>query len=171
MSVIAVRIYPNFYEMAADSITVRGWTKTVNNGNGTKLFEENEVVIGSSGLARDSGLLRLFLKTRRPAAAEEGSIIEFFSEFADWMKKRTDVYGTENDFIVGFMGKVFHFREFFVEEIVSFEAIGAGMDYALGALQNGASASGAVEAAIELSCFCAPPVQKIEKILGGGAVR
>jgi len=153
--------------MAADSITVRGWTKTVNNGRNTKLFEENGVVVGSSGLARDSGLLRLFLRTRRPAAADEASIVDFFSEFADWMKKRTEVYGTDNDFIIGFEGRVFHFRDFFVDEIVSYEAIGAGMDYALGALQNGASASEAVEAAIALSCFCAPPVQKIEKIWGG----
>lgn len=170
MSVIAVRVYPAFYEIAADSITVRGWTKTVNNGNNTKLFEENGVVVGSSGLARDCGLLRLFLKTRRPATADEASIVDFFSEFSDWMKKRTEVFGTDNDFLIGFEGKVYHFRDFFVEEIVSFEAIGAGMDFALGALQNGASASGAVEVAIALSCFCAPPVIKIEKLRAGDLI-
>jgi len=163
MSVIAVKIYERFYEIASDSIIVRGYTKTGDNVKSTKLFEENEVVVGSSGTARDIGLFRLFLKTHKPSSATEEGILDLFSEFSDWKKKKTDSYGTENVFIIGYKDKVFKFNDFYIDEVVSYEAIGAGMDYALGVLHYGGNVEDAVNAAIKLSIYCDSPAIIIRK--------
>ena len=46
-----------------------------------------------------------------------------------------------------------------IGRVADFEAIGAGMDFALAALYLGHSVTEAVETAIELSVYCENPVQ------------
>ena len=121
------------------------------------------MVIGSVGYAEESSLLHIFAKTHQPAAATEEGLLEFWGEFAEWKKKRIDRGNIENSYFVGIKGKVFAIHEWLIENIVSYEAIGAGMDFALAALHLGHNAKAAVATAIELSVFCEAPIQVIKK--------
>ena len=163
MSVVACKIMKDGYEIAADSISVRGFTQTKNNTNRSKLVEVNNMVIGSVGLAEESSLLQIFAKTHLPASATEEGILEFWGEFSDWKKKRTDKNSIENSYFIGFDGVVFYVNHWLIASVTSYQAIGAGMDFALAALHLGHSAEEAIETAIELSVFCEAPVQVIKK--------
>ncbi|MEM7348556.1 MAG: hypothetical protein AAF485_30380 [Chloroflexota bacterium] len=167
MSVVACKITENGYEIAADSITVRGYTQT--KGQTTrhsKLFEINDMVVGSTGYAEEVSLFRLFVSTRKPSNPDEYSMLELLSDFSDWKSKKANDGDISNSYIIGFAGKVFAINHWLIEEVVKYEAIGAGEDFALAALHLGFSANEAVETAIELSVFCEGPVQLITKTNG-----
>ncbi len=164
MSVVVCRILEKGYEIAADSILVRGWTQSKGKDRKfSKLFEVNDLVVGSVGAAEEVGLFRVFSSTRKPSSASESAFVEFISEFSEWKNKRTDSREIENSYLVGFENKVFVIEGWFVEEVIKFESIGAGMDFALAALHLDHSAKAAVEVAIELSIYCEGPVQVIKK--------
>lgn len=164
MSVVACRITESGYEIAADSITVRGMLQT--KGQTTelvKLFEANEMVIGSVGFAEEVSLMRLFAETHRPSRADEYSMLEFLSEFSEWKKKKTDSAALKNSYLIGFQGSVFYAEQWHVSKVKNYMAIGAGMSFALAALHLGHSAEEAVETAIELSTVCEKPIIVIKK--------
>ncbi|MCL4295665.1 MAG: hypothetical protein KJ077_08055 [Anaerolineae bacterium] len=164
MSVVACRIREDGYEIAADSITVRGYTQTKGeNTSLSKLFETKDMVVGTVGTAEEGSLFRLFCATRKPAAASEYAMLEFFSEFSEWKEKKTSNSSIENSYIIGFGDKCFAVEQWLVEEILTFQAIGAGMDFALAALHLGHSVRVAVETAIELSVYCESPVIAVSK--------
>ena len=164
MSVVACKIKEDGYEIAADSITIRGITQTKGQTDHVKLYETNEMVIGGVGSAEENSLMRLFAETHRPSAADEYSILEFISEFSEWKKRKTDNNATiRNSFMLGYQGIVFTIEQWHVHKVNSYMAIGAGMSYALAALYLGHSAEKAVETAIELSTVCEAPILVIEK--------
>lgn len=166
MSVVACRVTKNGYEIAADSITVRGYTQTKGQtSDHVKLYETNEMVIGTVGTAEENSLFRLFAETHRPSNANEYSILEFISEFSEWKKRKTENGAIKNDYLIGYQGNVFVVEQWLVEKVKSYMAIGAGMSFALAALFLGHSAKEAVETAIELSIYCEAPVLVIEKTL------
>jgi hypothetical protein len=86
-------------------------------------------------------------------------MLEFLSEFSDWKNKKIGKSSIDNSYLIGYEGKVFSIEGWLVQEIVNYEAIGRGMDFALAAFYLGHSAEKAVETAIELSVFCEGPVQ------------
>lgn len=164
MSVVACKMKESGYEIAADSITVHGFTQT--KGQTTdhvKLYETNEMVIGGVGSAEENSLLRLFAETHRPSNPDEYSILEFISEFSEWKKKKTDNAAIKNSYIIGYQGNVFAVEQWLVDKVKNYMAIGAGMSFALAALYLGHSAKKAVETAIELSIYCEAPILVIEK--------
>ena len=164
MSVVACRITESGYEIAADSITVRGITQTKSQTDHVKLYETNEIVIGGVGSAEENSLMRLYAETHRPSAADEYSLLEFISEFVEWKKRKTDNNNTfRNAFIIGYQGSVFTVEHWHVHKVNSYMAIGAGMSYALAALYLGHTAEKAVETAIELSTQCEAPIITIKK--------
>ena len=164
MSVVACKIKEDGYEIAADSITVRGITQTKGQTDHVKLYETNEMVIGGVGSAEENSLMRLFAETHRPSAADEYSILEFISEFSEWKKRKTDNNAAiRNAFMLGYQGVVFTIEQWHVHKVNSYMAIGAGMSYALAALYLGHSAEKAVETAIELSTVCEAPILVIKK--------
>lgn len=163
MSIVTCRILEDGYEIAADSISVRGSTQTKNNTNRSKLVEVNNMVIGSVGLAEESSLLQIFAKTHQPAAETEEALLEFWGEFSAWKKKRTDRSRIENAYFIGMGEVVFYIHQWLIASVKSYEAIGAGKDFALAALHLGHDAESAVETSIELSIYCEAPVQVIKK--------
>lgn len=164
MSVIACRVSQNSFEIAADSITVRGYTQTKGQtSTHSKLYEANDMVVGSVGYAEENSLFRLFVETHRPAQANEYSLLEFMAEFSDWKKKRTTTGNIDNSYMIGFSGFVYTVESWHVERIKSYMAIGAGMNFALAALYLGNTAKKAVETAIELSIYCEAPILVIKK--------
>ncbi|HQU73805.1 MAG TPA: hypothetical protein PKV71_10255 [Calditrichia bacterium] len=162
MSVVCCRVYEDRIEIASDSITVRGWTQEKGRDNHSKLVAVNDMVIGSVGRAEDSSLMQLFCATHKPEGASESDILSFMVEFLDWKKKKTDQKQTSGVFILLFEGKAFYINGFFIKEVVSYEAIGAGMDFALSALYLGHNVEKAVETACELSVMCEKPIQSLK---------
>jgi hypothetical protein len=170
MSVVCCKVYEDKIEIASDSILVRWWTQTKDkNHKRAKLFEVNDLVIGGVGIAEENGLMEIYCATHRPRATNETDMLQFLSEFAEWKKKRTDKFPIENNYLIAFDGKVFYINGFFVTEVLTFDAIGAGMDFALASLRRGDDVREAVETACELSVFCEKPVKMfvIPKTIGG----
>lgn len=160
MSVVACRINKDSYEIAADSITVRGSTQ--DKGDQTthsKLFELNGLIIGGVGFCEELGLLQLFVTTHQPAMATEAALLEFLAEFSVWKKRKLDKPKLENSYLIGVRDTVFYVNEWHITRVTTFEAIGAGMDFALAALHLGHTAEEAVCVATELSIYCEAPIQ------------
>ena len=162
MSVVVVKVQLDKIDIAADSITVRGWTQSKDSNKFSKLAKINGLFLGSVGLAEESSLLQVFCATRRPEGPTEAAIVDFFSEFAEWKNKKIGKYTIENDYLLVVDHRVFQIERFFVHEITDFMAIGAGRDFALAALHLGHDVRRAVEVACELSVFCEMPVKAYE---------
>jgi len=161
MSVVCCRIKEDCIEVASDSIIVFGSTQDKGKDKFSKLIEVNNIIIGSVGSAAECSMLQIFANTRKPSSSTEKGILEFMVEFAEWKKGKTDKYEIENNFIIVFEKHVFQINSFFVKEIEKYDAIGAGMDYALAALYLGHDVETAVEVACELSIYCEKPVKKL----------
>lgn len=163
MSIVACKVYDNRIKIGSDSIAVRGYnTQEKAKDKFLKLAEVNGMVIGGIGLCEEISLFFTFCMNRNPKNATEDNILEFVCEFAEWKKKRNDNYKIENHYLMVINSKVFLIESFFVKEIISYEAIGAGMDYALSALYLGHDVEKAIEVACELSIYCEKPIKVIE---------
>ena len=164
MSVVACQITDSGYELAADSISVR-WA-TQDKGKRTtfsKLTAINGLVIGGSGAISELGMMFTFAKTHRPKSAHEDDFLSFLAEFSKWKKDHIGDGGLNASYLVGYQGLVFNITGWAVQQVTSYDAIGAGMDFALAALYLGHSAKEAVEVATELSIYCEPPVKVIRR--------
>ena len=164
MSVVCCKIDKDRIHIASDSITVRGWTQSRgNNTTFSKLFSINQTIIGSSGTVEEASLLQIFCQNRTPFNISPKNItnrdvLSFLDDFSKWKKSRTDNGKIENSYILAAVGKVFHINGFMIQEITTYEAIGAGTDFALSALYLGQNVESAVETACELSVFCEKPI-------------
>jgi ATP-dependent protease HslVU (ClpYQ) peptidase subunit len=160
MSVVAVKVTKNKITIGADSILVSGWTQEKDKL--AKLGEVNGMVIGDVGNAQEGALFMVFCKTRKPREASVDALIEFMSEFQDWLNKKIGETTLKNEYIIIFDGKAFLMEGFYIKEITDYTAIGAGMDFALAALYLGNSVKEAIKAACHLSVMCEEPVNIIE---------
>lgn len=161
MSVIAVRVTDVGYEIASDSIVVRGWSQR-KDGKFAKLAEVNGLILGTVGSCEDGGLFYLYLKSHRPSPTED-SVLECLSEFAKWKHTKTGKSDINSEFYMGFDREIFWICGYHVERIHNFHAIGAGDDFATAALYLGHSPMKAVQTAIELSTMCEGPVVRFER--------
>lgn len=159
MSVVCVKVAKKAVEIASDSIMVQGWTQSKGNNSYAKLFSVNGMTIGSVGYAEEGSLMQVFCMTHQPEAATESAILQFLSAFSEWTYKSMNKRGIDNSYILVFQDKVFEIEGFFVQEITTFTAIGAGKDFALTALHLGHDVKKAVAIACELSVYCEPPIR------------
>jgi ATP-dependent protease HslVU (ClpYQ) peptidase subunit len=160
MSVVAVKVTEDEIVIGADSILVTGFTQQKDKL--AKLNQVNDMIIGDVGDAQEGSLFLLFVKTRKPREASEDGMLEFFSDFQDWMKQKTELSEIENSYIIIYQKKVFLVEGFYIKEIKDYTAIGAGMDYALTALHLGHSVKKSIEVACELSIYCEKPINIIK---------
>lgn len=163
MSVVAVKVTDDEIIIGADSILAYGWTQEKNKL--AKIDEVNGMIIGSVGSAQEGALLRMYAKTRTPRRADCESVVNFLSEFHDWMKEKTGESELQNDHIIVFKKKVFSLNGYYVKEVEDYDAIGAGMDFALSALYLGKSCKKSIKAACHLSVYCEEPINmfKVKK--------
>ena len=115
MSIVCCKIQEKTIDIASDSISVNGFTQSKGGNNFSKLFQINELTIGSVGIAEETSLLRIYCKTRKPRINNEDAILDFMSEFADWKKKKTENYKLDNSYIFICNGKAFNIKNFFVD--------------------------------------------------------
>lgn len=160
MSVVAVKVEEDKIIIGADSIIAHGWTQEKDKL--AKLEQVNGMVIGSVGSAQEGALFRVFCRTRKPREATDEAIIEFMSEFQDWLNKKINDSTINNDYILIYKKKAFGVYNFYVKEILDYIAIGAGMDFALASLYLGNSIKKSIKAACHLSVYCEEPINIIE---------
>ena len=160
MSVVAVKVTKNKITIGADSILVSGWTQEKDKL--AKLNKANGMIIGDVGDAEEGALFLLFCKTRKPREASVDAIVEFMSEFQDWMNNKTGESKLSNQYILIIEKKAFMIEGFFIKEVTDYTAIGAGADFALSALYLGNSVKDSIKAACHLSVYCEEPINIIE---------
>ena len=163
MSVVAVKVKKDKIVIGADSILVSGWTQEKDKL--AKLNEVNGMVIGDVGDAQEGGLFLVYCKTRKPREASVDALVEFMSEFQDWMNNKIGETKLTNQYVIVLDGKAFMMEGFFIKEVTDYTAIGAGMDFALSALYLGNSVKEAIKASCHLSVYCEEPINiiKIER--------
>jgi ATP-dependent protease HslVU (ClpYQ) peptidase subunit len=163
MSVVAVKVTEKNITIGADSIIAFGWTQEKDRL--AKLEEVNGMVIGSVGMAQEGALFRVFCRTRKPREATDEAIVDFMSEFQDWLNNKIGETKIENGYILVVGGKAFNVEGFYVKEVTDYSAIGAGMDFALASLYLGNSVKESIKASCHLSVYCEEPINiiKIDK--------
>lgn len=160
MSVVAVKVTDDKIIIGADSIIAYGWTQEKDKL--AKLEEVNGMVIGSVGMAQEGALFRVFCRTRKPREATDEAIVDFMSDFQDWLNDKTGESSVENGYIFVYDKKVFNIEGFYVKEVTDYAAIGAGMDFALAALYLGKTVKDSIKAACHLSVYCEEPINLIK---------
>jgi ATP-dependent protease HslVU (ClpYQ) peptidase subunit len=160
MSVVAVKVTKDKITIGADSILVSGWTQEKDKL--AKLNEINGMIIGDVGDAQEGALFLIYCKTRKPREASVEALVEFMSEFQDWMSSKIDETKLENQYIIVLEKKAFMMEGFFIKEVTDYTAIGAGMDYALSALYLGNSVKESIKASCHLSIYCEEPINIME---------
>lgn len=163
MSVVATRVYADRIEIAADSQITWGMTQT--SDYNVKLFAtELGITVGGCGPMQDISLFKIFLRTRVPSSATEDGIIDLMHEFNQWLNDHAEVSTPDEEdaaYHLIYDRKAFAIQRYNVREITSFDAIGAGMDYALTAMELDRSPQDAVKIACKLNIFCAEPVSAV----------
>jgi ATP-dependent protease HslVU (ClpYQ) peptidase subunit len=160
MSVVAVKVEKDKITIGADSILVSGWTQEKDKL--AKLNKVNDMIIGDVGSAQEGALFLMYCKTRKPREASVEALVEFMSEFQDWMAKKVDITKLDNQYVIILDRKAFMMEGFFIKEVTDYTAIGAGMDYSLAALYLGNSVKESIKAACHLSIYCEEPINIME---------
>ncbi|MEM6869115.1 MAG: hypothetical protein AAF528_12125 [Cyanobacteria bacterium P01_C01_bin.121] len=163
MTVIAARKTPEAIIFAADTLISDGFTKATSSDiMHSKLFEQNEMVIGTTGECYEGTMMELFSRNHRPVNSNRLGIIDFLVEFKEWIRKKEGGYTPKNGFLIAFEQKLFRvYRGLDVYEVREFEAIGSGQDFAKAALHLGHTPREAVEVACKLSLYCSEPITEI----------
>ncbi len=161
MSIVAAKVYKDRIEIAADSICVRGDSK-INGADKkhTKLFRVNDLVVGSVGYSEESFLFQQYMKIHMIKEMNEDGILNFLIEFKRWKKDLCGDGVIENRYMIASKGKCFCTHELFIFRVDDFFAIGAGGDFARGAMCMGATPEEAVKIACELCVYVSEPIHK-----------
>lgn len=167
MSVVCVKVFDDKIVFASDSIMLRGYTKSTTEF--AKLAEINDMIIGGVGSAEEINLLFLYSQTHKPFAEDEKSVSEFIFDFYKWKRDLNLNFSSENEYIFAYKDKCYYISNMFVKEITTYQAIGAGMDYALAALYCGLTPEKAVITACNLCCYVAEPVITVTRKKNNGS--
>ena len=158
MSVVAVKLYEKSIIMSADSIIVHGEADKIPVGKG-KIFDVNNMIIGTSGWASEGVYLSLYTENHTPLDATEREIAKFIAEFAMWKNKEFgESCKIENQYLIAYKGKCFYVNAGYIAEVNDYFAIGYGHQYCEAALHLGHSPQEAVKVACHLCCYVDGPV-------------
>ena len=159
MSVVVCKVSKDKIEMVSDSIIVQGWTKLNNAQNKVvKMMKYNDMIIGGCGYADEISLFFHYMKTHTIEDMDEKSVLDLAIEFRRWKNDLTGNNSFVNLYIIAYKGKAFAIEGMLVFPIDDYYAIGAGQDYASGALYMGATPKEAVKAACELCAMVCEPI-------------
>lgn len=170
MTVVAVKKIKNKIQMSCDDQTTYGYEykvkkeKSDNPRDVGKIFQENDMMIGSSGYVSEANLLKLFAKNHKPKSASQDSVLEFLLEFRDYVAKRIgdDNYSVENHIILVYKKKIFVCYGMHVQEYRNFWAVGSGMFLAIAAMHLGKDTISAVDVAKEFDLYCSGETHTLE---------
>ena len=173
MTIIAARIKNGKITLAGDEQTSWGdymkypkkkvMDKSVKESG--KIFQINGMTIGAAGSCAHSGLLQIFCKTHHPKEMTRDAILDWVIEFKEWCLEKAKI--NFNDIsvcgIIIMKRKAFTFYDHLeIYPITKFDAVGSGMNLAIGAMELGATAEEAVSVAIKYDPHCSGRITKIE---------
>ena len=154
MSVVVATVDNNKITLAADSGCYMGWNITpTRNMKITKLERVNDIVLGGVGVAEENQLFFDYMKTHILDTVDPEHIRIFLKEFSAYKVELGLDKTVENEYLLASKGKCYYIQGMFVSEVITSWAIGAGANYANGALYMNATAEEAVNAAISLCAF------------------
>ena len=154
MSVVVAVVNDNKITVAADSGVYSGWGITPSkNIKISKLEKINDIILGGVGYAEENLLFFDYMKTHVLDVVDPEHIRQFIKEFLKYKEELYLEKNLNNEYILAAKGKCYYIEGMMVSEIINSWAIGAGKDYANGALYNNVSAEKAVETAIALCAF------------------
>lgn len=162
MSVVAVKVYKDKIQIAADSAMFYCDTKRTDCTLG-KLSKVNNMVIGFVGRTEEGSLMMHYADTHKPLNSNNKDVLSFIIEFSQWKSNITGSSNIENEYIIIYDGKAFYVDGMLVFEVDNYRAIGAGMDFANAAMYLGHTPNEAVKVACELSCWVAGPIVEFEE--------
>lgn len=160
MSVVSVRVKDDEIVVGSDSILVTGFTQEKDKQ--AKLNKVNDMVIADVGDAQEGALFLVFCRTRKPRECSVDGLVDFMSDFQDWLNVKTGESTLNNQYIIVFEGKAFMMEGFFIKEVTEYTSIGAGMDFSLSALYLGHSVYESIKSACHLSIYCEEPINIIK---------
>lgn len=167
MSVIACEIGPKKIYLAADS------QKTKGNGRRPelsfkKIVKIKDVVVSTVGTCQECQLLYEYIKGCTPPN-NQGNLLLYMSEFYKWRNSINPKLEPEDkdslsdiQVLLIMNGTVFHIDGLYIDIVNCFFAMGSGEEYALGAMENGASVKEAVRIACKYNINCSLPIQYME---------
>lgn len=154
MSVVVAKVAEKYITIAADSGCYQG--KGIipsKNMNISKMEKINGMILGGVGIAEENQLFFDYMKTHVLDVVDPEHIRAFIKEFQHYKEELGLSKNLENEYLLAAKGRCYNFQGMFVAEVHDSWAIGAGGNYANGALYMGATAEKAVEAAIALCAF------------------
>ena len=157
MSVIAAKVYPDKIEMSCDSIMLKGDQKSTYD----KMRLIDDLLVGACGDADEIALMFVFAEQYKPKSATVKDMMEYISEFRAYKEGMFNKDTVENEYLIGYQGKLFLVDRMFVSEVFAYAAIGAASSYALTSLYFGFSTQTAIDAACNLSCYATLPVKTL----------
>jgi ATP-dependent protease HslVU (ClpYQ) peptidase subunit len=130
-----------------------------------KLFQVNKYTVGCAGDCAQIGMLQVFMKSHHPKQMDRDSILDWVLEFKSWLHDKAKI--AFND--VSVHGIIVHGKKAFtffdhleVYPIKEFDAVGSGMNIAIGAMAVGASAKEAVKVCTTYAYGCGDKVTTLE---------
>lgn len=154
MSVVVATVRPHKITIAADSGCYSGWSITpTRNMKVSKLEKVNGMILGGVGYAEENQLFFDYMKTHILDVVDPEHIRSFIKEFIAYKNDLGLDKTLNNEYLLAAKGKCYYIEGMLVCEVLDSWAIGAGRDYANGALFMNATAERAVEAAITLCAF------------------
>lgn len=157
MSVIAAKVFPDYIEIASDSILIKDDLKKT---NFKKIHTNQLITAGGCGSAEELCLFFTFIEEHEPRVATVSGILSYMKQFAKWKFDYVNDDTINNCYIIIYKGKLFEVDGMFVQEIKEHTAIGEGEAYALAALHLKHSIEEAVKTACDLSCYVSEPIVK-----------
>ena len=161
MSVIAAKVYPEYIEIASDSILIKDDLKKT---NFKKIFNTSIICAAGCGTAEELCLFFTFIQEHEPKTCSIAGILNYMKQFAKWKFDYVNDDVIHNCYLIIYKGKLFEVDGMFVQEVKDYTAIGEGEPYALAALHLGHTVEEAIQAACDLCCFVAEPVVKYKVV-------
>lgn len=154
MSVVVATVDRNKITIASDSGCYQGkGIVPTKNLNISKLERVNDMILGGVGLAEENNLFFDYMRTHILDVVDPEHIRMFIKGFQHYKEELGLSPKLENEYILAAKGICYNIQGMLVVEIDSSWAIGAGADYANGALYMHANAVEAVEAAKTLCAY------------------
>jgi ATP-dependent protease HslVU (ClpYQ) peptidase subunit len=161
MSVAAVKVYEDRIIIGADSQLTLGDGSHKKEVENAKIWEGNNIIVAGAGEIYEFSLFVIYCKANNPIHATDTGIFHFFVDFVAWKteKLQREEFKLDCSYLFIFGKKAFLIDEdFYIKEINTYQAIGAGMTYAEAALYLGHSVDEALKVACRLSPDCEEPL-------------
>jgi len=153
MTVLAAKIYNDRIQISCDSMVSRGWHKKTT-GYPDKIIEGSDFIAGVCGDATAMSLLIMYSKNHPVGVGGLDRIVEWCSEFLEFVKKKTNNWGIDSSLILVHKSGLFMIEDWIPMQINDWCAHGSGYKHAEAALFLGHDTDKAVDVAINLAYGC-----------------